>query len=392
MDVHPSESAMNRRLSSFWASALGGPHLRRPSGPQVLFVFGLACAFLNGACVSESPAEASEAKKKRPSRAAQVVVAPVKGGSITGEWAFPGDVRAAARASLAVGAAGAVERVAVELGDRFRRGEVLLEVDRALALATRAVARARVKEAQETYRQAQRDAVRLAGLPRGVVPEQQREQADSRRARAAAELSARKAELQEAKAQLDLHRIRAPFDGVVTQRIVDPGDWVRIGDSALEVVSSGPVDVVVDASPSLVGRVQVGDEARLVSWPQVFLRVKGVVPALDPATRTLRIRLEPKSKLPSSVLPGTSVEVAFSVTVDSEGARVVPEDAVLFDGQRSRIVKAEDGKARILEVEVIARSSSEVLLKAPDLRIGDQVIVRGNERVRPGQPLSLEAL
>lgn len=349
------------------------------------FILVAACLGAGG-CDGEAAKPAAAAKTEGP-RPAKVVLAPVRAGAVVSSWSFPGEVRARARASLAAGAAGAVERVTVEIGDRVDRGQLLVEVDPALAGARWAVARARLTDAEENVAQAEREAKRLAGLAEGVVPEQEREQARSRRARAAAELEARRAEVLEARAELDLHRVRAPFDGVVTDRLVDRGDWVRVGDPALEVVSTGEVDILVDASRALLGKVRVGDKAQLVEYLQAPLRVAGVVPALDPATRTLRVRLEPAASLPEDIVPGASVEVVFSVKLAAEGGVVVPEDALLFDGQRTRLVEAVDGQAVNVDVEVLARSGREALVKGEGLREGDQVVIRGNERVRPGQPL-----
>ncbi|MEO1230343.1 MAG: efflux RND transporter periplasmic adaptor subunit [Myxococcota bacterium] len=316
-------------------------------------------------------------------------MAPVRSGSVRAAWAFPAEVRALARASLAAGADGPVEKVAVRVGDRFARGDLLLEVDRSLAAARLGIADARVGAARETLAQTEREAQRLVGLPSGVVAEQQREQADSRKTTAAAELAARRAERAEAAAELDRHRIRAPFDGVVSRRLVDRGDWVRVGDPSLEVVASGGVELIVDAGRTLLGKVSPGDAATVVSG-NIPLTVAGVVPALDPSTRTLRIRLVTKGAPPPELVPGAAVEVRFEVALAEPGSVIVPQDALLFDGQRTRVVKNREGKAAAVEVEVLARAGDDVLVRSSELAEGEQVIVRGNERVRPGQAVVTE--
>lgn len=349
----------------------------------------LSGLLLAGAAACQPAAVAQPKGKGAGPRPARVVVAEVRTGSVHAEWVFPGEAKALARASLAAGADGPVERVAVRVGDAFKKGAVLLEVDRALASARLEMATARVKSAQETLAQAQREVKRLAPLAAGVVAEQEREQAQSRAATASAELAARQAERAEASAQLRRHRIRAPFDGVVAERRVDRGDWVTTGDPALEVVATGGIEVLVDANEDLLGRVKPGHEAEIVGH-SIRLKVAGLVPALDPSTRTLRVRLVPAQKGPE-LLPGTSVDVRFAVQLADPNGIVVPQDALLFDGQRTRLVKVLDGKAVSLDVEVLARSANEALIRAPDLKPGDRVVVRGNERVRPGQPLLIEA-
>lgn len=345
----------------------------------------------SAACLGGAEAEGRQAKGVRGSRAAKVVVAAVREGAVRGAWTFPGDVRARARATLGAGAEGPVRAVYPRIGDRFKKGGVLVEIDRALAVARWSLAKARVKEATELLAQAEREAGRLRSLAQGVVPEQEREQAVSRRATAVAALEARKAEASEARVLLERHRVGAPFNGVVGDRMVDPGDWVRVGDPVLEVVSVDDVDIVVDAGQALLPKVQVGSKAWLADAPQVVLRIAGVVPALDPVTRTLRIRLAPLEPLPADWVPGRSVKVTFEVDFQESGAVVVPQDALLFDGEKSRVVKVTDGKAQSVSVEVLRRSGGEALVTAAagadELGVGDPVIVRGNERVRPGQPV-----
>lgn len=356
--------------------------------PRARWTALAALSALGGvACEPSSAAEApSPAREPRP---AKVVVAAVRSGSVQAAWAFPAEVRALARASLSAGADGPVEKVTVRVGDVFARGDVLVEVDRALAVARLALADAQVRAAREAWAQADRESKRLSGLAAGVVPEQEREQAASRRTTAAADLAGRTAERAEAAAELSRHRIRAPFDGVVSQRLVDRGDWVRIGDPCLEVVASGGVELIVDAGRTLLGRVKAGDEATVVGGG-LLLEVAGVVPALDPSTRTLRIRLVPKGAVPASLVPGAAVEVRFEVALVEPGSVIVPQDALLFDGQRTRVVKNHEGKAASVDVEVLARAGDDVLVKSAELVEGEQVIVRGNERVRPGQPVMIE--
>ncbi len=355
---------------------------RQRRGPRAC----LAClALAAGACAKPGSAEPTPAGP----RPAKVVVAEVKEGSVYRDWVFPAEVRARSRARLSAGAAGEITRIAVDVGDRVERGALLVEVDRDLALARLGVARARVAEATELLAQAERETGRLSGLGSGIVAEQEREQATSRRARATAELEAQRAEAQEARAQLRLHHIRAPFDGAVSDRSVDPGDWVKVGDPVVELVSLEGLQLFVDAGRALVGRIEPGTRAQLVG-SDVPLLVEGVVPALDPGTRTLRLRLVPERPLAPTYVPGVEVEVAFSVELSAPNGVLVPPDAVLFDGARSRVVKAEDGKARLVEVEVSARSKDAVLVITEELSAGDRVLVRGNERVQPGQPLDVQ--
>lgn len=348
--------------------------------PQILVIpILLACE--NGV----EPVAAQPAQDKGP-RAALVEVAEVKGGSMTDRWRFLGDVHADSRASLAAGAQGAVTHVRANVGDRVKKGLVLVEVDSALARAQLAVAEANFARGKEAHAQAKRERERLEGLKKNVVAEVELERARSRVLELASELRSLEAAIAQARATLDLHRVRAPFEGVVAVRTVDLGDWVRPGDPVLEMVSTGDVEILVDASGDLLGYVKQGDEATIVGARKLAAEVAGVVPALDPKNRTVRIRLVPKEE--GALLPGAEVGVEFSVDLSDRGV-IVPQDALVIAPTETKVVKVEEGKAKLIPVEVVARSGANALVSGEGLAAGDQVVVRGNERLRPDQAVKV---
>lgn len=322
-----------------------------------------------------------------PPKPAQVRAAPAEARTLEDTWRFLGEVRASARASLSAGAPGAVARVRVRVGDAVTQGQLLVEVDPELAAARVATAQAQIDAHTEELAQARREVERLAGLRANVVAEVERERAGSRVKSLEAQQAALQAALQEAEATLALHRIRAPFDGVVAERRVDPGDWVQVGTPALELVATEAPEIIVDANRALLGHVKVGDPARLLGRDEVAARVAGVVPALDPVSRTLRVRVTTTEAAPW-LLPGDSVEVAFNVALSGEGL-VVPNDALLVEPTETRVVKVVDGKAVPMKVEVLAKAKGTALVRAEGLAEGDLVVTRGNERLRPGQPVEV---
>lgn len=349
------------------------------------FIF---CLLVVGACApSESPPDPGDGP---PRPAAKVRVAEATAQSLNDTWRFLGDVRADARARVAAGAEGAVTAVLVRLGQPVSRGQMLVEIDPDLAEARFAVARADVAQAAEDLAQAQREVKRLQGLRDNVVPEQDRERAASTARSREAQLASARARFQEARATLARHRIRGPFDGVVAARLVDPGDWVSVGAPVLELVSTEGLDVVVDASQALLGYVKAGTTALLVDGSRTATaRVTGVVPALDPVSRTLRVRLVPDEPA-EWLLAGASLEVEFKVAVKAtDGQVAVPVDALLASPTETRVVKVVGDEAQSVVVEILAKARGTALVRSPTLSAGDRVVIRGNERLRPGQKVEV---
>jgi RND family efflux transporter MFP subunit len=312
-----------------------------------------------------------------------VAVGEAKAGAIEDTWTFLGDVRALDRAELAAATAGPVVSVSVREGDRVTSGQTLLEVDTKLAAAQSASATASAEEGGLQLEQARRDLARLQRVAEGVLAPAELEQAKTRVDMLAARHAGLVAAADRARVELGRHRVRAPFDGLVAQRHVDAGDWVAPGQAVLDLVSTDRVDIRVDASAELAQQVAPGDAVVMHGRGEVAGVVVGVVPALDPVSRTALVRVEP-SEAASWLVPGSSVEVAFDVQRGGEGV-LVPRDALVPGPVETRVVRVVDGAAQPVTVLVLASTHDTALVSGEGLVAGDVVVVRGNERLRPGQ-------
>jgi RND family efflux transporter MFP subunit len=349
--------------------------------PRAWLLLSLSLMVLG--CEGEAPAK-SGPNGPPPAR---VWVGEVRGGSIEAQWSFLGDVSALQHARLAAGASGEVRTVLVRVGDRVKQGDLLVDIDPSLASArVRAAAASKQAGAAELER-ARRDAERLSTAGPDVAARAEIEQATSERKRAIAERGRLKAAEAEARAALGRHRVRAPFEGVVANRRVDPGDWVDPGVEVIELIDDRGVEVLASVPPEVSRFLAVGDKAALArTGDSTPATVAGIVPALDAESRTVRVRLVPEEPT-AWLLPGAAVDVTFTVERSEDGALVVPRDALVYGIAKIQVVKSVEGKAEQIPVEILARGRDDVLIRAEGLAVGDAVVTRGNERVFPGQPL-----
>ena len=344
-------------------------------------LFGLSLAALG--CESEAPAK-SGPNGPPPAR---VWVGEARSGSVEAQWSFLGDVSALQHARLAAGASGEVRRVLVRVGDYVKQGDLLVEVDPSLAAARVRAASASKQAGSAQLERAQRDAQRLSVAGPDIAAQAEIEQANSERKRAGAERGRLKAAEAEARAELGRHRVTAPFDGVVATRHVDPGDWVDPGVEVIELIDDRDVEVLASVPPDVARFLSVGDKATFGRRGETTTAtIRGIVPALDAESRTVRLRLVPDEPT-RWLLPGAAVDVVLTIQRSEEGALVVPRDALVYGIAEIQVVKSVDGKAEPLPVEILARGRDEVLIRAEGLAAGDTVVTRGNERVFPGQPL-----
>lgn len=196
---------------------------------------------------------------------------------------------------------GRVEAIGVARGNRVRKGDVILRLDLRDREARQAQAKASVRE-HETRYQAQ-----LELKTEGYVSETQI-------AETLAKLETAKAELMRARLDLDNMVIKAPFDGVLQDREVEIGDFVRSGDNVATVVDDTSIIVSGTIAEQEAPFVKIGNTGKgvLATGQNVEGRIRYIAPVADPSTRTFNVELEvenPNGELPAGVtaqmeLPG----------------------------------------------------------------------------------------
>jgi len=315
-----------------------------------------------------------------------VRVESVQQGALTARRTFLGYASPLATTTLAAGVSGTVSEVGPRVGDRVEAGAPLVTLDTDLIEPRLSAARAAERQAKAELVQARRERDRAAKLPHPVITDAEHEKFDSRVDALDAAMRARGAEAARLRAELKRHTIRAPFAGVVSARTIEPGMWVNPGQTLLSVISADALQVEVDVDAGLLQHVTAGGRATLVGQTEVAATIEGVVPALNQATRTARIRLEPTGPAPW-LLAGSPVDVRFEWR--TEPGLLVSRDALVRGPSGVRVVKAVDGKAVPQPVQVTETAREQAIVRAEGLSVGDRVITRGNERIRPGQALQI---
>lgn len=354
--------------------------------PLLLFPFFYA-ACESGATPATKPTTSSQAAP-----AALVRVAPVTQGALSLSRDYFATAQALDRAQLAAGASGEVRGVYARVGDKVQKGQVLVEVDR--DLATVQVSQLSANRQQLTAQRAQleRDAKRIEALGKELAPQVEAERLRAQIEAIDAQLLQLDASLRGAKEQLSRHRVLAPFDGVVASRLVNPGDWVSPGTPALELFDDAGIEILVNAPPELLDQVKVDDEAAIKKGgKRLKAKIAGLVPSLAARTRTVTLRLLPQERA-DWLVPGQVVDASFTLSYQDPQGWIIPIDAVLEGGAGARALVVRDNKAVSIDLRVLEKSDKLALVLAPQAPFvpGDVAIIRGNERVRPGQEVKVQ--
>jgi len=291
---------------------------------------------------------------------------------------------------------GLVSKVHFDSGAHVNEGDLLLELDAELeeaayeqAEAQTAQAAGEVEDAERRLRIAERLAKRDFGPQNEVEAREAEVHIDT------ATHDAAKAEQKRRAVILARHKLPAPYDGVISKRMVEVGQWVTPGTAVFELVAMRNFRVDVPVPQQYYARLKQGADVRIEidTMPDdpVPATIGALIPVSDPDARTFTLRVLPKrDDIP--ITPGMSARVLLDLDTGRRDV-VVSRDALIRypDGRITVwVVKEDGGTVSVTErrVEVGLASNGRVQVLS-GLEAGDQVVVRGNESLREGQTVEL---
>ena len=186
--------------------------------------------------------------------------------------------------------------------------------------------------------------------------------------------------------------MKAPFDGVISQKQTEVGEWVTPGTSVLELVSLEDLRADLSVPQEYFPRVSKDDrlEVRLGgdSGPAYPATISAIVPVNDPSARTFLVRAQLES--PPAMTSGMSVRATLFLQGD-EASLAVPRDALVrYPDGRVSVWLAEEGDDGLVAREQrirIGDGLADLVTVKEGLSAGDRVVVRGNESLTDGRPL-----
>lgn len=295
-----------------------------------------------------------------------------------------------------------VAELAVEVGDRVAKDELLavldvtrLELDHQLAMADVAAAEAEVLAARRERELLDQERSRLVQLEGSAAFSRARlddkisevnvaasriEAAEARLARARVMLDYRRADLADAE-------VRAPYPGVVVARHVSAGAHVQTGQPVVTLVDNTALEVEAEVPAERLAELEPGIEItfELAGGGSYDAVLRAVIPVENPMTRTRAVRFAAKNGgLKSAQAIGQSVTVDLPIGAAREVV-TVHKDAVTvsLQGRQVFVVDSDDmAQPRPVVLGAAVGNRFEVL---EGLEPGELVVVRGNERLRPGQ-------
>jgi membrane fusion protein (multidrug efflux system) len=353
--------------------------VRAPRSLALLLALPLALAACGGS-------EVEEAAKGAP-----VTLHRVEAVDITDRIEATGELLAKERAQIAAEVGGRVTEILIDEGSAAAQGEAVLSIDPERRTLERDSARARVTESHAALVEQERDYERLKMLhQKGVASQTQLDQSETQLKLARSRRSAAEAELGMQERALADAIVKAPFAGLVADRLVSRGEFVAPGQKLFELVSLDPIEVEFRLTEVDSSRVKVGNDVavRVAPFPdETFSATVTIVsPTIDPRTRTLRVKAQlanPDGRL----RPGLFARVDLGIAT-REGVPVIPEEVVLQRSDGAVVFVARPDlrvERRVIEVGEHHDGSVEIV---KGLAPGDLVVLRGQTGLVDGALVS----
>lgn len=285
-----------------------------------------------------------------------------------------GEIEAVRESTVSARTTGTVTELPYDVDDHVEAGELIVQLDDTEQRSRLNQAQSTLEEARANLQDARQDFERVQSLyERNAVSESRLDQARNRLDGAEARVSRARAAVDEARQQLDYTRVTAPYTGIVTERHVEVGESVTVGQPLMSGLSLEQLRVVVSLPQRYADRVRrerraivtLADGRRLETGEMTFY------PYADTATHTFRLRLrleEPRGRL----FPGMLVRV--DIPLAEREALWVPETSLYRRGElRAVYVKGDDGEPRLRQVRVgVTRDGRLEILSG--LSEGEQVL------------------
>ena len=347
-------------------------------------IFVIPLALVLAGCSTEKKVEAA------PEIARGVRVQTIEPVSVPNGEEAVGTVKAQQSAQLAAQIVASVRKVNVAEGARVHAGEVLIVLDNAQQQAGVEGANAGINAARQEVAAANAEAALAASTlkryeslqeKRSVSPHEMDEvqaraqAASARREMANAQFAQAEASLAQAHTMQSYTQIRAPFDGIVTAKSVDPGAMAAPGMPLLTVEDTRRFRLEVTVDESKLADVKMGESVPVsldaIGEADLHGKVVQIVPAADPGSRSFLVKIE----LPNDSRIRSGL---FGRTVFARGTRqstVLPSTAVVHRGQLQGVYVVDDQKIANLRFVTLGRKVNAGVEVLSGLTAGERIVL-----------------
>lgn len=334
------------------------------------------------------------AKKTDPASLPPLLIAPedvraVGKSGMIGAPVLTGAIQPARRADLRAEVAAVVLQVAKDNGEPVRAGDLIVRLDATAIRDGMASAEEALRAATQSFEQAERVLARQRTLnQQGMTSMQALEDAEVRRNAAQSELAAARTRLVTARQQLSRTEVRAPFDGVVSERKVSVGDTVQVGREIVKVIDPRSMRFEGQISADRLSELKLGQPVAFRINGFGDSEFRGKLSRIDAAANATTRQVEVAASFddPAQAPKVAGLYAEGRVDTGAQSSLVLAEASVQRQGDNAVVWKLQGGQLKKVTVQLGPRDErrGEVVIAA-GLAAGDEVLRAPTSTLLDGQ-------
>lgn len=331
----------------------------------------------------------NQAAAQDTDEAVPVTIATVRSSEVSPVVPAAGTVFSRSESQITAGMAGRLEWVA-EPGDAVAAGDAVARFDCEMLGLQHERQAAEAERDRVTFENLQRETARLESLmATSAVSELQLERTQASRDLAAGNLRIARIVVRETEGLLKRCTVRAPFSGVITTRLRNPGEDVERSVVLAAMTDPSNLEVRALVPIRFLPRMRSGEIAE-VSLNELRMEglIRKVVPAANSQSQTFEVRLDLPQSAPQIVAAGQLVSVRLPLAANA--ALTVPRDSVVLREDGAFVMRINnEHKVERIAVEVTEATDDELAVRG-EISSGDRIAVRGAESLQEGELVAIQ--
>ncbi len=275
-----------------------------------------------------------------------------------------------------------------DVGDTLKKGDLVAKLDDIFIKQQVIEEQATIQSEQAKFDFHTKEVERFQKLVRNNnIAQNQLDQAISDQAVARSSIASAKSRLVQAQERLKRTSIVAPFDGVVSERLLQAGEWADDGATILRLVSTNNLEIQTHIPASALQFIAIGTSLNYTNGKLVREgKVRTLVPVGGDVSRLYELRITASDK---SLSAGNLLRVAIP-TAHPREATLIPRDALVLRREGIYVFRINDQSIAERVSVKTGIAKAEYIEVLGDIQVGDQIVTRGGENLRPGARVSIQ--
>lgn len=329
-----------------------------------------------------SPAFAQEAPP------AQVVITKITQKEVSKNRSFIGLLYYDRVSHISTEVSGLVESITVREGDLMKKGSPIVTLNTEILDKDIALTKTRIDQIELRIQHAEKNYKRMETLyKKDGVSERDYDDAlytyqDSMKDKQVEQKEYEKLLIEKRKSV-----VRAPYDGIILEKNIDSGDWVQQGKQLVSIGSTQDLFIKVPIAETVLQHVTVGEQVPVII--NAFdTKINGIISDIDPTADEktknifLKIRIPPMDKVAENMSA-----TVYIPTSKKRQLSIIPRDALIKFQGKDFVYTVKEEKAAILPVNIVTYLGDSVGADNPYFAEGMPIVIEGNERLQPDQPV-----